>query len=140
MIRVPRWSIRAVAVLYVLCIMTVSLLPSGKGVLHDWDQGVSWSMQKMLHVAAYAVLVALVWAAWLPARRTGYGWLLLVALMCSVFGAGLEVAQIWVPGRTASPADAARNAVGALLGVGAVVGWRLLTKGRRASWDGDAPV
>ncbi len=116
MIRVPRRAIRTITVLYFLWMVTVSLLPSGKDVLHNWDQDVATPVQKALHVAAYAVLVVLVSMAWLPAPKTGYGWVLLVVLICSVLGAILEVAQIWVPGRWAAPRDALLNVAGATAG------------------------
>ena len=52
------------------------------------------------------------------------GWCpqLLVALALLILGSGLEIAQVVVPGRTASPYDGLANLVGIVLGSLLVVG------------------
>jgi VanZ family protein len=72
---------------------------------------------KWLHAASYAVVAGL--AVWtVRARRARDGALALVAVVLAVaaFGAGIEVVQSFVPGRTASGGDAVANAVGATVG------------------------
>lgn len=65
---------------------------------------------KIVHVLAYALLTA-VWAEALPARLR---WLVVPAV--AALGGGIELLQGTVPARTASPFDAASNAIGAALG------------------------
>ncbi|MBF0306859.1 MAG: VanZ family protein [Alphaproteobacteria bacterium] len=65
---------------------------------------------KYIHVAAYALLAA-AWAEALPARLR---WLVIPAV--AALGGGIELLQGTIPGRIASPLDAASNGVGAALG------------------------
>ena len=67
-----------------------------------------------LHVLGYAVLGLLVSRA--LRLRSWQAAILAVAVPVGV-GAGVEVAQTFVPARTASFSDAATNAVGAVLGL-----------------------
>jgi VanZ family protein len=77
------------------------------------------ALDKWLHAAAYAALAATLAYAALAAGRT----LLVVAAVVAAYGLGIEGVQATLPYRTFSVADAAANAVGALVGVAA---WRLL--------------
>jgi VanZ family protein len=80
---------------------------------------------KWVHAASYAVVAGLAAATRGWGRRVPA--LVAVAVAVAVFGAGVEVAQSFVPGRTASGADAVANAVGAAVGV---AGWWLLARRR----------
>jgi VanZ family protein len=81
-------------------------------------------VDKPVHALSYALLGGLA-AAW-----RGRDGVALVGVVVAVagFGAGVEVAQLAVPGRTASMGDAAANFVGAVVGV---AGWRLWRRSRR---------
>lgn len=66
---------------------------------------------KIRHFAAYAALAAPI-AIWFGPQR-----LLAAALLAALYGAGIEVAQVYAPtGREGSPADAGANALGAAMG------------------------
>jgi len=131
MIQLSKRTMWIITALYALALVMVSVLPSGKGVLYGWDQGIKPSVQDALHVPAYAVLVVLASMAWLLPHNAGYGRVLAVAMICCVFGAVLEAAQVWIPGRGASLTDALLNVAGALVGGGALAGWRFLTNARK---------
>jgi VanZ family protein len=73
---------------------------------------------KLLHVAAYACLVAL--SGWLPVPRR-LRWLLIVFL--SLHALGTEFFQQFVPERTASWRDVAIDHVGMALGLAASWRW-----------------
>ncbi|WP_380675893.1 VanZ family protein [Salinigranum sp. GCM10025319] len=83
-------------------------------------------VDKVVHAASYAVVAGLA-AASRDWRRRGLA-VLGIVVAVAVFGAGVEVAQSFVPGRTMSGADAVANAVGAATGV---VGWWLFDRNRR---------
>jgi VanZ family protein len=84
---------------------------------------------KWVHAASYAVVAGLAAATRGWGRRVPA--LVAVVVAVAAFGAGVEVAQSFVPGRTASGADAVANAVGAAVGVAA---WWLIARRRaRAS-------
>jgi VanZ family protein len=76
---------------------------------------------KWLHAAGYAVVAGLA-AASRDWRRRALA-LVVVVVAVAAFGAGIEVAQSVVPGRTTSSADAVANTVGAVVGV---AGWALV--------------
>jgi hypothetical protein len=80
---------------------------------------------KVVHAAGYAAVAGLA-AASRDWRRRGLAVVAVVVAVTAV-GAGVEVAQSFVPGRTMSGADAVANAVGAAAGV---VGWWLLDRNR----------
>jgi len=123
MISFPKSALRVVTVVYALLLTVVSLLPSG-GALGGWDEDISPSLQNLLHVPAYALLVVLA-AAWDSSHSAGAGRIVLISLICWVFAMVLEVAQSWIPGRSASLADALFNSIGALVGCGILMGWHL---------------
>ncbi len=49
---------------------------------------------------------------------------LFLALLMAVLGAGVEMAQLYIPGRDCSPADIFTNNIGVMLGVGVGGLWR----------------
>lgn len=105
------WLPVAVAVV----ILVASLVPGGGGGATVGPVGVD----KLLHVAGYAVLAA----AMLFARRArSVGTALTVVLAVTVFGGVVELLQGPVPGRHVSVLDLVADAVGAVAGV---VGWWL---------------
>ena len=67
-----------------------------------------------LHFLAYGGLVVIYFWAFLRERARGYLW---AALFSVSYGVVLEVAQLWVPGRTFSVGDMAVNVLGAAVGV-----------------------
>ncbi|AUV82017.1 antibiotic resistance protein VanZ [Salinigranum rubrum] len=86
---------------------------------------------KVVHAASYAVIAGLaVWGT--RVRDAEYGLLGLVVIVLGVatFGAGVEVVQSVVPGRTASGGDAVANTVGAVVGVAVALGWWVRTRSR----------
>lgn len=66
---------------------------------------------KLEHAFVFTVLAFLGCRAF-PGRRGGSA----VAVWLCVFGAACEVAQAWIPGRSASFLDAAADALGVILG------------------------
>ncbi len=86
------------------------------------------SHDKLLHAGAYAVLGALLLAAFVRARLAA-GAVLLAALVATAYGATDEWHQSYVPGRDADPFDWAADASGAILGAAAAV---LALRGRTA--------
>ena len=86
---------------------------------------------KLVHAASYAVVAGLA-ATSREWRRRGLA-VLVIVLAVAVLGAGVEVSQSVVPGRTMSGADAVANVVGAAAGV---VGWWVFDGTRR----GDVPA
>ncbi len=114
----------------VVFVGSVLPLPTGGG-----DPGVALAgpfgvgPDKVVHAVSYATIAGL---AVLERRtrgvRNGVVGLVAVVVVVAAFGAGVEVVQSVVPGRTASGADAVANAVGAVVGVVAVLGWWLLAE------------
>jgi VanZ family protein len=82
------------------------------------------AVSQLEHLAAYAATAAAL-ALGHPGRRN----LIVIALLLAVYAAALEVAQLWVPGRSARLIDAAAGALGAWIGVSLVV---LLRRARSA--------
>jgi VanZ family protein len=77
----------------------------------------------LLHVPAYAVLCA-IWIAYLRLRwRRISDWRVLIPafVITAVFGAAVELAQNWAPGRIPSPIHMALNLGGALCTVVAIL-------------------
>jgi hypothetical protein len=91
---------------------------------------------KWLHATGYAVVAGLAAAsrdrgAVTASPRRVFQFVAVVAVVAA-FGAGVEVAQSVVPGRTTSGADTVANAVGAAVGVAC---WWLYV----SAWRPDAP-
>lgn len=88
---------------------------------------------KWIHAASYAVLAALAVSGRLTRLTNGGAFdLVVVVVAVACFGAGIEVVQSFVPGRTASGGDAVANTLGAVVGVVVVVSWWVVTRWRRA--------
>ena len=86
--------------------------PSAPTVFEIFGLGVG--VDKPIHALSYALLGGLA-AAW-RGRQSGLA-LVGVVVAVAAFGAGVEVAQLAVPGRTASVGDGVANLVGAVAGV-----------------------
>jgi VanZ family protein len=104
---------RIATVIAVLGITVVSVLPSG-GRAGGWDHSISSRLQNVMHVPAYAILTAL--ACMAVHRRVTVAKVILVSVICAVYGFGLEAVQEVIPGRSASRIDATANVLGAAVG------------------------
>lgn len=133
----PVKALRGIAGSYILLLSVASLLPSGTGMLGGWDTTISPSLQNLLHIPAYTVLVILVVPALGPSFKTGLANMAWVLLGCCVFGVALEFAQAAIPGRTASLTDVLLNAAGVIIGCLTAIWWRGAVRGRESTW---APV
>lgn len=85
-------------------------------------------LDAVAHFLGYAALGASL-ASVIGARRDDSpvpGWPVAIALVAvvTVYGAGLEAVQTALPWRQGSMVDVAANALGAVLGVGAMLGWQ----------------
>ena len=100
----------------VVAYLALTPTPPREADLFGWD--------KLNHAAAFA---AMAWAAVLGfreqrmARRT-------IALALVAYGAGIEIAQLWVPGRSCEWGDLLADSVGVAMGMllaTALLQWRL---------------
>jgi len=106
-----------VAALYMCGVVSLSALP-GRQVVR-W--GLTSYQLDLLHIPLFAGL-ALVWIWAIVAPRAQRAvWVLLAV---TVFAGADEVLQLWVPGRVASFADFARDALGAVIGIAVSEGVR----------------
>ncbi|MBW2412106.1 MAG: VanZ family protein [Deltaproteobacteria bacterium] len=82
-------------------------------------------MDKMLHVAAYAVLAILFYRAYqtLPIRHNLRLLLLLSILSASLYGISDEIHQYYVPFREADIFDGIADIIGAIIGVWVYQTW-----------------
>jgi VanZ family protein len=119
-----RKTLRWAAVAYTVLLAAASLMPSGSGPLKGWDDQIAPTTQDALHAPAYAGLVMLWVPAWSSIRRMRPGAIVVIALLCAVFGAAMELAQLRIPGRTCSLSDGLVNVGGAALGMLVMLGWR----------------
>lgn len=120
-----RWG----AIAYAALLALVSALPGGPSAPGAWDRLTTPTLQNALHAPAYALLALLVGAGWAEARRSGRS-LVLLSVACAAYGLALEAVQAVVPGRTASLADAAVNALGAVAGAAILLLIRPAVEGR----------
>jgi VanZ family protein len=103
-----------------LALVVAALLPGGAGGPPTAGPLGLVGADKWLHAVGYALFAAVLVPALDPDRPAR--WAVLVAVVAATaLGAGLELAQWPVPGRSTSAADAAANAVGALVGAVASV-------------------
>ena len=126
----------AVAV-FVASVLDPATVGAGGPTSGDGPLGVI-GVDKWVHATAYATLALL--GAFALSGRSSHGldrWALaLVVLGVAAFGAGIEVVQATLPARSFDLVDAAANATGALLGVGA---WAALVRSmRRGATTGHA--
>lgn len=83
---------------------------------------VIWEMDKIAHFAAYAVM-GLLWARALRSgpdragKPNAFRRAVLAVVLISLFGAFMEVCQMYVPGRSAEALDALANGLGGFSGV-----------------------
>jgi len=116
-----RWLL---TIALITLIVALSLAP-GHG--RSGDTGFVWlvavtppTLQKSMHVAAYALLAAL-WAWTLASVDPRWLRLAMVFALCVALGGLMEWQQTHVPGRFGSLADALLNALGAAAGLLAAV-------------------
>jgi len=119
-------AVRATAIVYTAVLTLTSLLPSGTGPLKGWDASLSPDLQDALHLPAYSGLVVVWTLAWSTQFRTGAAAVIVITVVCTAFGAAMEAAQYFIPGRTCSLSDGLVNALGAILGCLGVIAWRRL--------------
>jgi len=99
-----------VALLYMGGVISLSALPGR--IVSRW--GFSSHQLDLLHIPLFAGLAMVtLWAIVAPRVPRA----LCVLLAVTLFGAGDEILQLWVPGRVASFADFARDGLGAMIGV-----------------------
>lgn len=117
--------------LYMLAVFLVSVSPNPPPLPEIWQ------MDKVAHFGAYSVM-GLLWARALyrwPGRASGLNpsrRMALAVVVIALFGAFIEVCQMYVPGRSADVMDALANGVGGFLGV--VVYGRIMRRMRRPSF------
>ncbi|MHA7817968.1 MAG: VanZ family protein [Pseudohaliea sp.] len=126
MIRTPRWTRLAAALLLTAVVVLLSVLP---GVAAQGDEQFQWNveavpsaLQNSMHLVLYGMLFC-GWA-WAVAEAPSQARRLLVAGALVGLGLGLEWVQLQVPGRFASVLDAALNTAGVLCGYVAWQAWR----------------
>ncbi len=110
------------AVLWAAALFFLSALPGAVGP--DWVN----VNDKVAHVGAYAVLGGtLAWGRHRSATWMDHRWLLVVGALYAVSD---EIHQMYVPGRSADPADLLADVVGLLLGYGTT--WAILGRTKDA--------
>jgi VanZ family protein len=106
-----------VAVLYMAVVISLSALPGRR--LARW--GLSAYTLDLLHIPLFAGLALVtLWAVVAPRGRRA----LWIFLGLTIFAGVDEVLQLWVPGRVASFADFARDALGIAAGIALSEGMR----------------
>ncbi len=101
---------RALLVVLLVAITWLALVPNPpKAVSTGWD--------KSNHLLAFASLAfTCVWALWPRPRQW---WLIVVALVA--YGIGIEIAQSFVPPRSADAFDVLADSIG--IGIGLLIAW-----------------
>lgn len=101
---------RAMLAILLVTITWLALVP-------DPPQRVSTGWDKSNHALAFASLAfASVWALWPQPRQWGWPAVVLLA-----YGVGIEIAQHFLPPRSADPQDVLADAVGIALGL--LIAW-----------------
>jgi VanZ family protein len=107
----------AVALAYMAGVLSLSALPGRTAA--RW--GISRYTLDLLHIPLFAGLALVtIWAIVAPRSQRA----IMVVAGLVLFGAVDEILQLWVPGRAASFADFARDALGVVLGVAFAEGVR----------------
>ena len=111
--------------LFVLLLGLVSLVPvatTGSGGQQQ-DTWISPITQNVLHVPTYTVLSVLAVGCLSVPGRSRWSRVLPVAAACVGYGALLELAQAFIPGRLSSVPDAMLNTLGVMLGLAITRAW-----------------
>ena len=116
-------AIRVATALFVLLLAVVSLMPVGAPGSGEKGDAVSPIVQNSLHVPAYMVLSVLAIGCLSVPGRSRWSRVLPVAVACTGYGAILELAQAFIPGRFASVPDAMLNTLGVMLGLAITRAW-----------------
>jgi hypothetical protein len=126
-----------VVVAAVVFLGSVFPLPTtGAGTAVDVSGPLGVGADKVVHAASYAVIAGVAaWGARVRGAEYGLVGLVAIVVLVAAFGAGVEVVQSVVPGRTASGGDAVANTVGAVVGVAVVLGWWVLVRRVRPGRD-----
>ena len=111
----------ATTIAFMVAIAVLSLVP---GHPQPGDSAFLWAVaktppivQNIMHVVLYGLLSVLwVWTLAVDQLNRTRPWASAVIIVIA-FGAGLEVCQLFVPGRFASILDVLSNSIGALVGV-----------------------
>jgi VanZ family protein len=99
-----------VALVYMCGVISLSALPGRQ--VRRW--GFSPYVLDLLHIPLFTGLALVtLWAIVAPRRQRA----LLVFTALALFAGGDEILQLWVPGRVASVADFARDALGIAIGI-----------------------
>jgi len=121
------WTRAALTLLLTILLLVLSLIP---GRAEPGDSVFVWAvamtptpLQKLMHLLLYAVLTFL-WAWTLEALESVMTRFVVAALLAASFGAVMELAQTYVPGRFGTLSDALLNGAGAALGL--LIAWVLL--------------
>jgi len=121
------WTRAALTLLLTILLLVLSLIP---GRAEPGDSVFVWAvamtptlLQKLMHLLLYAVL-AFLWAWTLEALESVRVRFVVAALLAVSFGAVMELAQTYVPGRFGTLTDALLNGAGAALGL--LMAWMLL--------------
>jgi VanZ family protein len=90
---------------------------------------------KHFHGGSYALLAALLVRALASGRMAGVTARVAIGafLLATLYGATDEFHQLFVPGRTASFADLAADALGAAAAVGLLLAWAIIRRQRRVA-------
>jgi VanZ family protein len=90
---------------------------------------------KHFHGGSYALFAALLVRALASGRMSGVTTRVAIGafLLATLYGATDEFHQIFVPGRTASFADLAADALGAAAAAGLLLAWAIIRRQRRAA-------
>ncbi|WP_405240429.1 VanZ family protein [Lentisalinibacter orientalis] len=114
------WTRAALTLLLTLLLLVLSLIP---GRAEPGDSVFVWAvamtptaLQKLMHLLLYALL-AFLWAWTLEALESVRVRFAVAAVLAASFGAAMELAQTYVPGRFGTLADVLLNGAGALLGL-----------------------
>ncbi|WP_405234385.1 VanZ family protein [Lentisalinibacter salinarum] len=124
---VPLWLRAALTAGLMTALVILSLIP---GTAEDGDSVFVWAValtptpvQKLMHLLLYALLAFLL--AWtLEAVNPVRIRFLAAAVLAASFGAAMELAQTYVPGRFGTLVDALLNGAGAALGL--FIAWIVL--------------
>jgi len=106
-------AVWVIVTLYTAGLVLGSVLQPGSKLASGWDTAITPSLQNVLHFPCYAGLALLLTQAlWSTGGRQAW-YVPLAAVLTMLMGLVLEGVQAYIPGRTASLADAVVNGFGA---------------------------